>query len=629
MSNKLIIKNEEGEDIFLSSVRIEDVVDRDGITLQQKLDSINEVVPEFSEGVTIATVGGKAIKVPETLMGKQIITGVTFFNKTQDIIDSTDNFIDGQVLETRGFYLVNDGGGNKYLVKTTVTGEDDGATLIHLKNGLWAEVIPPSNGVFNFRQFGAKTFSLDTTFDCKNSLLKYINYNHRKEEDFKLYIPGGPWQFSQTDLSSQSGFFIYGENINSSLLPGKTVILPISGGSQSYIWKISGNNITINNLSFTRSNNFGGAKQMGEITSTNAYTSATCTTAVIFDGVTNGYFDGLYFSFCSNCFDVVNTTNTYFGYLNLRQSGGSVGGVRSAVRIGDNVSGVYFDYFNAEVINGNVFYGYGIDNSSPTQFIINDFQMEGTHATSGGSSTDPGYQHSGITHWFVFNGKLGSKDAPCILNSVSISNLCSYNTISGVTYKSMALFGHEDSTKSMGFIVGNAFVSFVDGSGPWYVYDTQPNAYFCFNQPISSTTKGFYLVNASAPLINTFNKRVNLIQGYQFSNKVSYKSGAYSSHSLVGSGNEYNLYAFPNKSFQIRFYNSGGTTTSFKVNISRYDENSGTWVLIETNKSISCNSSVGWQTTTISLDLNIPFLLKITGIPDYIWIDYFMEYENS
>ena len=140
---------------------------------------------------------------------------------------------------------------------------------------------------------------------------------------------------------------------------------------------------------------------------------------------------------------------------------------------------MYIDYLNSEVISGNIFYGYGTDPDSITQFIMNDLQMESTHATTSNNISDPGYSHS-IGHWFVFNGKLGSEDYPCILHSASISNLKCFHQFGGVDYKMMALFGHETNVP-MGFIVGNVFINSIQSTGPWYIYDTAPGAYFTFN----------------------------------------------------------------------------------------------------------------------------------------------------
>jgi hypothetical protein len=96
------------------------------------------------------------------------------------------------------------------------------------------------------------------------------------------------------------------------------------------------------------------------------YQDATCYRSIIIDGVTNSTFSSLYFTFMQNALDISNTTNTYFGFLNIRLAGGKFNNVRSVIRIGDNVEGVYFDYLNAEGIRGNVFYGYGTDINAPT-----------------------------------------------------------------------------------------------------------------------------------------------------------------------------------------------------------------------------------------------------------------------
>ena len=619
-----VTSTQNGEEVFPSSIQTKYIFDENGLTLEERLESANSVIPEYTEGTTIATVGGTPIKVPY-MSASQVINGTTIFNNVASLKASTDSFTEGQVIQTKGYYQINDGGQSKYIVTVDQVAGDD-ATIIVLQDGHRAKIMDPSSGVFNFRQFGAKSYESDTSFDCHDSLIKYLNYIQTSGNLYSLYIPGGIWQFSSTDITTECN--IFGENSQASLVPGKTVIVPMSGGSQDYVFKVSGQCIRITNLFFTRQNyGISSVKQLGALSgTTTGYTSATCPRMVVLENLEDGYFDGLYFGFASNCLDISNTKNTYIGYLNIRQCGGAIGGVRSIIRIGDNVQGLYIDYLNSEVISGNIFYGYGTDPNSITQFIMNDLQMESTHATTSNNISDPGYSHS-IGHWFVFNGKLGSEDYPCILHSASISNLKCFHQYGGVDYKMMALFGHETSVP-MGFIVGNVFISSIQSTGPWYIYDTAPGAYFTFNQPVRSTVNGFYLNDANMPLIQSINKRNNIAPAAMaLASKVSYKSGAISSHGIVGSNNTdeyYQVYSLNGKGLNIRFYNKDGVS-SFTVSVQR--QINGVWETSWNNFPVTCSSTVSWQIVSIPcVTTGYPTIVRIKGLPKLI--DYFVDYEE-
>lgn len=624
MAKKSLRVLKDGEEIYPSSISTRNIFDSNGLNLEEKIDSINNVTAAFSEGTTIATVNGTAIKVPN-MSASQVISGTTIFNTISAMKSSTRSFVEGEILETKGYYQINDGGHSKFMVVSNQESGDD-ATIIVLNDGHRAKIMIPSSGVFNFRQFGAKSRELQNDFDCHDALIKYLNFIANEGVIYSLYIPGGVWQFSKTNITQECN--IFGDNSQASLVPGKTVIVPISGGTQDYIWKVSGQNTRIINLFFTRSPyGIGAIKQMGALTTQSGYTASSCPTALVLEDLEDGYFDGIYFGFCLNCLQISNTKNTYIGYLNIRQSGGSVGGKRSVIRIGDNVQGLYIDYLNAEVISGNVFYGYGSDANSITQFIMNDLQMEGTHAGTSTNISDPGYSHS-IGHWFIFNGKLGSADNPCILHSASISNLKSYNQYDNVSYKSMALFGHETNVP-MGFIVGNVFVSAISGDGPWYIYDTQPGAYFVFNQPVRSTVDGFYLSDASMPLIQSIDRRDNIAPAAMaLASRVSYKSGAVSAHGICGSNdaaNYYELYSLNGRGFNIRFYNKNGVS---KFTASYIKQINNSWGTTWQNVQVNCSTTVGWQVVSIpcGTDTNYPVKIRIKGLPKLI--DYFVDYEE-
>ena len=633
MGNFKILK--QGETLYPSKVNAANIIDNLNVSLQNRLDNVGQITPTFNSGVTIATINGVDIKVPQEAMSVTI-TGTKFYTNFASLKSSTDSFEDGQILETKGYYTTNDGGGSRFLVFSSqdelVT---DDATLVQLVDGHYAEIMLPASNVLNFRQFGARTSeqNIDDSgvlTDCKPYILKYLDYINRKNVISTLVIPGGIWQFSPTDLNSTVGFRIIGENTQSALMPGKTAIVPMSGATQNYVWKISGKNINIGQLNFTNQTaGLGSLFQMGATINNDVqqrtYQDATCYRSVIIDGVTDSTFSSLYFTLLQNALDISNTTNTYFGFLNIRQSGGKFNNVRSVIRLGDNIEGVYFDYLNAEHIRGNVFYGYGTDINAPTQFILNNLQMEGTHPNAGDTSiSDPGYNHN-ISHWFVFNGKLGSKTRPCMVTNISISNLSSFYSADSTSYKTMAIFGHETDVP-MGFVIGNVF-TIANESGPWFIYDKVKGASFTFNQPVFRYNSLFYLQDASMPLINTSNRRQGIIQAAWCGERVSYKNGSYSDHELVGSNNTdeyYVLNTLGNDGLTFRFYHSANESTTIIAVVEKYQNDQ--WTSAGTF-NLTCSSTTGWQAATISnLNINIPLKIRIKGLPKYV--DYFINYEN-
>lgn len=635
MAKFKIIKGEK--EIYPNKVPASNIIDNSNTTLQNRLDNVGQVAPVFNSGTLIATINGVDIRVPQEAMSVTI-TGTKFFTSFQTMLDSEETFEDGQILETKGYYMTNDGGGARfYVFSSNESLETDDATLVQLADGHYAEIILPANNTINFRQLGARTSEQNIDddglrTDCKQYLLKYIEYVNRKEIIVTLLIPGGIWQFSPTDIVSTTGLRIIGENSQNSIMPGKAAIVPMSGATnQSYIWKVSGTNITMGQFYFTnQSSGLNSIFQMGSAiindTQQRTYQNATCSRNLIINDVTNSTFSSLYFTALSTALDISNTTNTYFGFLNIRLSGGKYNNVRQVIRIGDNVEGVYFDYLNAEGIRGNVFYGYGTDQNTPTQFILNNLQMEATHPNASDTSiSNPGYDHN-VNHWFVFNGKLGSKDKPCIAANISISNLSSFYYADDTTYKTMAVFGHETDVP-MGFVIGNIFTITNISEGPWFIYDTVKGASFTFNQPINKESNAFYLQDASMPLINTYCRRQGIMPAAQCGEKASYKSGSYSDHKLVGSNDSdeyYTLNTLGNDGISFRFYHSSDEPTTINAVIEKYYNN--TWTSVGTF-TLTCSNTTGWQTATISnLGINIPLKIRIKGLPKYI--DYFINYEN-
>lgn len=597
-----------------SPIYVENITDKNGTSLTDILDSLNSVTPSFEEGTVIATINKVPIKIPNESIP---IVGTKIFNSVSDLKTSNYNFQLGEVIYTKGFRKPNDGGASYYIVIDEIQNlQEDNASYFKLSNGLYVEIMVPSNGVFNLYQFGGQEFNENQNFDNGPIIMKFLNYCKRVDHNYTLFIPGGVWTMNPTDIESTIGVKITGESPTTGSVFSCTRLVGMPGDtSPEYLLNLSGPYFDIRNL------HFGGASQPGGTGSQAGFMNLSSITkpnkGIILNGVRDSYFDGIYETDGKTLFDISNTHNVYFGWLNIRDSGQLT---RQVMRFGDDVTGLYFDYFNLECITGSAFYGYGTDMTKYCQFVINDIQMEATAPKNG---TNPGWNPDGL-HFFVFEGHLGNKNYPCIINNMSISNLGGYYN----NHKCMGVIGHKTDV-DMGIIMGNYFLDTQNEDNEWMVFDTSEtqNAYITINQPVQSSTKNFYLRNANCPIINTIKQREGIMPAMAAdATKVSYKSGAFSPHSIVGtndSNQPYTLFVFPNKRLGIRFYNEDGIS-SFDINISV--ETSIGIFENPTQYTIQCDSSVGWTNCYIpDLGYTYPRKIQITGLPKNI--DYFADYD--
>lgn len=597
-----------------SPVYVENITDQNGTSLTEILDSINQVSAEYSEGTTIASVNNIPIKVPD---GNIPIVGTKVFTTLTTLKASDYAFSVGEVVYTKGYRTANDGGASYYIICNPIQDvQDDEVTYFQLQNNLYAEIMVPANGVFNLYQFGGYEFNNNQSFDNGIIILKFINYCKRVGHNYTLFIPGGVWTMNPTDIESTIGVKITGESPTTGSVFSCTRLVGMPGDtSPEYLLSLSGPYFDIRNL------HFGGASQPGGTGSQAGFMNLSSITkpnkGIILNGVRDSYFDGIYETNGKTLFDISNTHNVYFGWLNIRDSGQLT---RQVMRFGDDVTGLYFDYFNLECITGSAFYGYGTDMTKYCQFVINDIQMEATAPSSG---TNPGWDPDGL-HFFVFDGHLGNKDYPCIINNMSISNLGGYYN----NYKCIGVIGHETDT-DMGIIMGNYFLDSQNDDNEWLVFDKSgtQNAYITVNQPVQSSTKNFYLKNANCPVINTVKQREGIIPAAAAdSYKVSYVSGAYSPHSIVGMNDTdqpYTLFVFPNKRLGMRFYNEQGIS-SFTVNV--YTETTIGMFENPVQYTVTCDSAIGWINCYFpDFGFTYPRKVQITGLPKNI--DYFADYD--
>lgn len=125
-------------------------------------DEVDNKLDEMAEDGTLAEIIAQYLQVAAILAFSTVAS-----------MKSAENLIDGSLVETYGFYSVNDEGGAKYKVRTVLNSDVvDEITLIALHdNTLVAELIKGES--MNVKQFGAKG---DSETDDTTKIQKALNY---------------------------------------------------------------------------------------------------------------------------------------------------------------------------------------------------------------------------------------------------------------------------------------------------------------------------------------------------------------------------------------------------------------------------------------------------------------------
>jgi len=372
------------------------------------------------------------------------ISGAVYFNTIAAMKVSPD-LKAGDIAITKGYYSANDGGGSTFRVissstyaaktwKQAISGEEtaylDDATLVRLANGLYADIIVPSNMEVSFLQMGAKKMSISSKVissvkyyyisqpDNKPYMMKWLAFNDRRKTTYSLFIPSGVYSFSETWLlrsegnACAMGIKLRGECMQSSgggetlFIPHytsqkyiirvgyrtndvgytgnvtfmpmrKTVIRDIAFGTTKYAW--TGDGYTFQGVVF--SDRTASLDPDDDATTSSNFYRYVTKGALWLDSCPYSQFDGLYFTkvagtpmYLTQCFE------SHFGYTNIRQCGrvSESGYVYPMVYINapgpSDVSACYFYYFNFEKCYGNFFYSH-TQNFSHNEF--NNIQIEG------------------------------------------------------------------------------------------------------------------------------------------------------------------------------------------------------------------------------------------------------------
>ena len=155
------------------------------------------------------------------------VNSIIIFDTVADMKES-EVLQNGSVAKTLGFYSKNDGGGAIYNIIEDNELNYDNHFVHLLDNGLKAKIIIENDNI-SILQIGGKRF--DTTFDNKNTILSYIEYNENSSIKFDLFFPFGVYYTSPVAINSNS-FGLIGE----SSVYGKSIITAIA--DQEYVIKI-------------------------------------------------------------------------------------------------------------------------------------------------------------------------------------------------------------------------------------------------------------------------------------------------------------------------------------------------------------------------------------------------------
>lgn len=223
-----------------------------------------------SDNVTIDNEGTTLTEKLNSLSGVDI-SGAKYFTNIEALKASTDLAV-GDIVITKGYYKVNDGGGSMFRVigntnsalviyegshtnkgyaydctwSCSISGEStpyvDDATLVALQNDLYADIIVPANGEVSFLQMGAvpvysayKVVNSTPHYysyqeDNKPYMMKWLAFNDRRMTTYTLYVPTGVYSFSETFIlrnqayADSCGLRIRGESTQFN--PGATMFIP-------------------------------------------------------------------------------------------------------------------------------------------------------------------------------------------------------------------------------------------------------------------------------------------------------------------------------------------------------------------------------------------------------------------
>lgn len=127
------------------------------------------------------------------------INAETYYNKTEvdtklkkkvyyfdtvDLMKSSTNLVQGDMIITKGYYENNDGGSGEYEIVDDETLSDDGGLVHKLSNGLYAKLLNNTN------KYNLLSLGLSTTIDKSQSIQNIVD---SLGDNITLYLPDGTY----------------------------------------------------------------------------------------------------------------------------------------------------------------------------------------------------------------------------------------------------------------------------------------------------------------------------------------------------------------------------------------------------------------------------------------------------
>lgn len=174
--------------------------------LKQTEDAINDLGEKVYSLDIDSSLIDEAIETSEAAMNiaESALSAVTtgrsiWFNNVSDMIGSASEI--GVVAETKGYYLVNDGGGAVYIIRQKAGGDVvDGGSIIQLADeDMVAQLV--TDGEVNVKQFGAKGNGVDDDSTAFQNTSTYAQAN-----GFTAFVALGTYNVTETITGTFNSF---------------------------------------------------------------------------------------------------------------------------------------------------------------------------------------------------------------------------------------------------------------------------------------------------------------------------------------------------------------------------------------------------------------------------------------
>ena len=186
----------------------------------------NDIVDNLNSTLSNKVLSAKQGKILKDLSDKKPY----YFNNVASM--KSASLVAGDYVITEGYYSSNDGGGAIYYITTTQSDSDYQETL---NNGSYATLI--TNNIFNVKQFGATGLGNASDLSYINNAISFIKAGQI------LYFPEGTYLIDNVITINKS-----------IIVTGKGTIN--LGGAGFNAITISANNVTVDGLTFTNTENY-------------------------------------------------------------------------------------------------------------------------------------------------------------------------------------------------------------------------------------------------------------------------------------------------------------------------------------------------------------------------------------